>query len=134
MSFETRLRVRYAETDAMGFVYHSNYFIWFEVARTEMMRQLNRSYNDLEKEGLLLPAVEAGCRFMKPAHYDDELRIITDFIPRDGPQLHFQYRVYRESDGVLVAEGFTVHVCIGSSGMIMRHATSGLKRLFTEGH
>lgn len=133
MSFETRLRVRYAETDAMGFVYHSNYFVWFEVARTEMMRRLNRSYRDLEQEGLLLPAVQADCRFLNPAHYDDELRIVTDYVPEDGPRLHFRYQVYRDCDQALIAEGFTIHVCIGRSGAIRRHATTELKQLLLEG-
>ena len=74
---ETTLRVRYAETDQMAVVYHSNYIIWFEVGRTEMLRQLGLSYREMEEDGMVLPVVEVKCRYKHPARYDDEITIRT---------------------------------------------------------
>ena len=74
----TNLRVRYAETDQMGIVYHSNYLIWFEVGRSELFRELDLPYTKFEEQGLGLAVVEASCRYRKPTHYDDNLTIFTD--------------------------------------------------------
>src|SRR5690606_41632205 len=74
----TRLRVRYADTDAMGIAYYANYFVWFEVARTDLLRTLGWSYRAMEDAGTLLPVIAADCRYRRPARYDDELEIRTE--------------------------------------------------------
>jgi acyl-CoA thioester hydrolase len=110
---ETTLRVRYAETDQMAVVYHSNYLIWFEVGRVELLRQLGFSYLEMEQDGLNLPVVEAKCRYKHPARYDDEVTIRTWIAQMRTSLLRFQYELVRKSDGRLLAEGETVHVVVG---------------------
>jgi acyl-CoA thioester hydrolase len=103
------VRVRYAETDAMGWVYYANYFSYFEVGRTALMRRAWKPYRELEREGLWLPVVESGCRYRRGARYDDLLRIRTRLTLSSPARLRFDYRVTREPDEELLAEGFTVH-------------------------
>src|SRR5262252_5666317 len=108
---ETRLRVRYAETDQMGVVYHANHFIWFEVGRVELLRRLGFSYKDMEQQdNCFIAVVDARCRFKAPARYDDELIVRTSMKNVRGSLVHFFYEVLRESDGTLLAEGETVHI------------------------
>lgn len=106
---ESKVRVRYAETDAMGIVYHANYYIWFEVGRGDFMRRFDISYKDMEKEGVILPVVESHCRYKVPAQYDDLLIVRTQIKELGTVRLSFQYQVIRDSDSVLLAEGETVH-------------------------
>jgi acyl-CoA thioester hydrolase len=110
---ETTLRVRYAETDQMAVVYHSNYLIWFEVGRVELLRQLGFSYLEMETDGMNLPVVEVKCRYKHPARYDDELTIRTRLAQMRESLLRFHYEVLRKSDGLLLAEGESVHVVVG---------------------
>ena len=111
---EARVRVRYAETDQMGVVYHANYLIWFEVGRVELMRQRGLDYKRLElDEGCWIAVVEATARYKAPARYDDELIIETRVISTRGPIIRFGYRILRVEDGLLLCEGETVHVVIG---------------------
>ena len=110
---ETTLRVRYAETDQMSVVYHSNYLIWFEVGRVELLRQLGFSYLEMEQDGLNLPVVEVRCRYKHPARYDDEITIRTWIAQMRTSLLRFQYELVRKSDGRLLAEGESVHVVVG---------------------
>ncbi len=110
---ETTLRVRYAETDQMAVVYHSNYIVWFEVGRVELLRQLGFSYQDMEAEGMVLPVVEVTCRFKHPARYDDELTIRTRLAQMRASFLRFHYEIVRKSDGRLLAEGDSAHVVAG---------------------
>lgn len=114
LTSKTRLRVRYAETDQMGIVYHSNYLIWFEVGRSELFRELNLPYTMFEKQGLGLAVVEANCRYRKPTHYDDELIIVTEIADMTSRKITFSYEVFREK--TLLAEGKTVHVFINKEG------------------
>jgi len=116
LSSKTSLRVRYAETDQMGIVYHSNYLIWFEVGRSELFRELNLPYTEFEKQGLGLAVVEANCRYRKPTHYDDNLLIVTEIDNITSRRIIFSYYVYREE--ILVAEGKTVHVFINENGRL----------------
>jgi acyl-CoA thioester hydrolase len=112
-SYETKLRVRYAETDQMGVVYHSNYIVWFEVGRVEMLRQLGFTYREMEREDdTHIAVVEANCRFKAPAHYDDLILVRTRLLNVRESLLHFGYEVVRESDGRLLAEGETVHLVV----------------------
>ena len=108
---ETRLRVRYAETDQMGVVYHSNHFIWFEVGRVELLRQMGFSYRDMEKnDGLFIAVVEAKCRYRAPVRYDEEVLVRTELLNVRDSVIHFGYELRRSDDGVLLAEGETAHI------------------------
>jgi acyl-CoA thioester hydrolase len=111
---ETRLRVRYAETDQMGVVYYANYLVWFEVGRAELMRQRGLDYKQMEiEEDCLMAVVEATARYKAPARYDEELIVETTVTGVRGPVVRFSYRVLRVADGVLLCEGETVHVVVG---------------------
>jgi acyl-CoA thioester hydrolase len=113
---ETRLRVRYAETDQMGVVYHSNHFIWFEVGRVELLRQLGFSYRDMESEDNCFIAVaEANCRYRAPVRYDDEVLVRTRLLNVRESVIHFGYELRRAEDGVLLAEGDTTHIVTDAS-------------------
>ena len=110
MVSESRLRVRYAETDQMGVVYHANYFVWFEVGRVEFLRQLGFSYRDMEKEdGCFIAVADARCRYKAPARYDDEIVVKTYLRNVRESVVHFGYDLLR-ADGTLLAEGETTHV------------------------
>jgi acyl-CoA thioester hydrolase len=112
---EARLRVRYAETDQMNVVYHSNYIIWFEVGRVEFMRQLGITYREMEQEDQLhLPVVEVRCRFKAPARYDDEITVRTRIARLRSSFITFQYQVLRAEDGLLLAEGESTHVAVNA--------------------
>jgi acyl-CoA thioester hydrolase len=107
---ESRIRVRYAETDQMGVVHHANYLAWFEIGRTEFIRSLGVSYADLERRGLYLPVVEANCKYKQPAKYDDEVIIQTTIGEIKGARLTFDYQVIRTEDQQILVNGFTQHV------------------------
>src|SRR5450631_2532462 len=107
----SRVRVRYAETDQMGVVYHANYFVWLEIGRVELLRQLGFDYKQMELvDDCHLPVVEAQCRYRASARYDDEIVIETRVTGMRSFMIKFGYRVLRESDSLLLAEGETVHV------------------------
>jgi acyl-CoA thioester hydrolase len=111
---ETRVRVRYAETDQMGVVYHSNYLIWFEVGRVELIRQIGLDYKQMEEEeGCGISVVDVHARYRAPARYDDELVIETRLLAARGAVVKFGYRILRVGDGLLLCEGETMHVCVG---------------------
>lgn len=108
---EVRLRVRYAETDQMGVVYHANHFVWFEVGRVELLRQLGFSYRDMEEnDGCFIAVVDARCRYKTPARYDDEVIVRTHLRNVRESLVHFGYELVRVSDGMLLAEGETTHI------------------------
>jgi acyl-CoA thioester hydrolase len=108
---ETRVRVRYAETDQMGVAYHSNFLIWFEVGRVELLRQIGFHYRDMEREdGCYIAVVDVRCRYKAPARYDDELLVRTFLTNVRGSLIHFRYEVQRPEDNALLAEGETVHI------------------------
>ena len=113
--YETKLRVRYAETDQMGVVYHYNFVIWFEVGRVEMLRQLGFTYSEMEKrDGTHIAVVDVRCRYKVPARYDDMVTIRTRLVNVRDSLLHFGYEVVRDLDGILLAEGETVHLVVDS--------------------
>jgi acyl-CoA thioester hydrolase len=108
---ETRLRVRYAETDQMGVVYHSNHFVWFEIGRVELLRQLGFSYRDMEsKDDRFIAVAEAKCRYRAPVRYDEEIVVRTEMLNVRGSVVHFGYELRRLDDGTLLAEGETTHI------------------------
>lgn len=109
MAFDAIVRVRYGETDQMGIVYHGNYYTWFEVGRSTYFRNLDYSYKRLEEENLLLPVLEASCKYIRAAKYDDEVIIRTRISEFKGIRMTFEYKVIRKIDNVLLATGFTKH-------------------------
>ena len=112
---ESRIRVRYAETDQMGMVYYANYLVWMEVGRSDFCRESGFSYRDLEREEqAFLTVVEANCRYLAPARYDDEIRVETELTRVRSRTIEFSYRIMRPP--TLLAEGRTVHVVIGAEG------------------
>ena len=112
---ETRLRVRYAETDQMGVVYHTNHLIWFEVGRVELMRQMGFSYRDMEREdGLFIAVAEAKCRYRAPAYYDEEVVVKTCLKRVRESVIIFGYELARANTGALLAEGETTHIVTDS--------------------
>jgi acyl-CoA thioester hydrolase len=110
-AYETRLRVRYAETDQMGVVYHANHFVWFEIGRVELLRQLGFSYRDMEQQdGCFIAVVDARCRYKAPVRYDDEVIVRTHLKNVRESVVHFGYELVRASDGAQLAEGETTHI------------------------
>lgn len=113
----TTFRVRYAETDQMGVVYYANYFVWFEIGRTDYCRQHGFAYRDMEKEdGLCIIVAEARCRYKAPARYDDEIEVRTCLKAVRRRVLVFDYQILRRADDELLAEGETVHVITDLNG------------------
>ena len=112
---ESRVRVRYAETDQMGVVYHANHFIWFEIGRVDLMRQLGFNYRDLERDhGCFIPVVDARCRYKAPARYDDEIIVRTHLRNVRESLIHFGYELLRADDNETIAEGETMHMILDS--------------------
>ncbi|HEV2386850.1 MAG TPA: thioesterase family protein [Candidatus Acidoferrales bacterium] len=110
-SYETTLRVRYAETDRMGVVYYANFFVWFEVGRVETFRQMGFSYKEMEEaDDSRVVVAEAACRYRSPALYDDVVRICTRVAESRTRTLRFAYEVIRDATGELLATGETLHV------------------------
>ncbi|MGI8555064.1 MAG: acyl-CoA thioesterase [Pyrinomonadaceae bacterium] len=108
---ETQIRVRYAETDKMGVVHHSNYAIWFEIGRSEFCRARGFSYREMEdKEDVSLVVAELYCRYTSPAFYEDELTVRTKIGELRSRTLRFVYEIYRAFDNTILAEGETLHV------------------------
>ena len=113
---ESRVKVRYAETDQMGVAYYANYFVWFEVGRSQYCNECGFSYRDMEREtGLFLIVAEASCRYKNPARYEDDLAIRTRVTESTRRTLRFSYEIER-ADGAAVATGETVHVLINAGG------------------
>jgi acyl-CoA thioester hydrolase len=116
MTSETRVRVRYAETDQMGVVYHANYLVWFEVGRVEHIRQLGLDYKTMEiEEGCGIAVVEAVARYKAPARYDDELIVRTRIAKARSSIVSFDYTISRATDDLLLCEGSTTHVVVDRS-------------------
>ena len=110
------VRVRYAETDKMGVVYYANYFVWFEVARADLLRSLGWSYRDMELAGVSLPVIEARCAYHRSARYDDELDVKADGRMVSPVRMEFTYAVTRREDATLAASGTTVHAAVDEKG------------------
>ncbi len=129
---ETRLRVRYAETDQMGVVYHANHFIWFEVGRVELLRQLGFNYKDMERDDdCYIAVVDARCRYKAPAHYDDEIVVRTYLKNMREKMIHFGYELVRAGTGELLAEGETMHI-VANAEMQPRALPEKYMQIFRE--
>jgi acyl-CoA thioester hydrolase len=112
----SHVRVRYAETDRMGVVYYANYLVWFEVGRTEWLRQAGFTYREVEESGIILPVIEARCEYRQPARYDDEIEIRTRGVLLSGVRVQFDYEVVRRGTGAVAAVGRTVHASVDATG------------------
>jgi len=114
---ETRVRVRYAETDQAGVVYHSNYLIWFEVGRVELCRDYGFNYREMETDAdAFLPVTECRVKYRLPAKYDDELIVRSRILSLRSRAISFAYEVVRAADETLLAEGETHHIVINRQG------------------
>lgn len=107
---QSEIRVRYQETDQMSVVYYGNYFTWFEIGRTDYIRQAGFPYRRLEQQGILIPVVEVQCRYIAPARYDDELIIETTLEELASSKIVFSYVVRRKEDQALLATGMSKHL------------------------
>jgi acyl-CoA thioester hydrolase len=117
----TELRVRYAETDAMGVVYYANYLVWFELGRTDWIRAFGVTYREFEEQGILLPVVDAHCAYKTSARYDDLVRVETSVAALTPARIRFAYRAVRAGpDPALLAEGHTEHVFLTREGRVAR--------------
>lgn len=112
----TRVRVRYADTDQMGVVYYANYLVWFEIGRTEWLRESGWSYRDMEAAGISLPVIEAHCEYRQSARYDDEIEIRTEAQVLTPVRIRFDYEARRTAGETVSAMGYTVHAAIGADG------------------
>jgi acyl-CoA thioester hydrolase len=112
----SRLRVRYAETDQMGVVYYANYFVWFEVGRTDLLRESGWNYREMETEGFGLPVIEAQCTYRESAKYDDEIEVRTTGEMLSPVRVKFTYEIVRPADAATLATGTTVHATLGRNG------------------
>ncbi len=112
----TKLRVRYGETDQMGYCYYGNYAQYFEVGRVEAMRQVGMSYKELERQGVMLPVSEFQVKYLTPALYDDELTVITKITKLKGVRLYFEYEIFNEQKE-LVCKASTVLVFVSKDTM-----------------
>jgi len=116
----TKVRVLFADTDAMGVVYHTNYIKWFESGRNEFMRQLGIPYTEVAKLGLNLPLTEVNCNYHKFATYDQVLTIETKFDYIKRASIRFNSKIWDENRENLIAEGYTIHACTNNEGKIRR--------------
>jgi len=112
----SQVRVRYAETDKMGVVYYANYFVWFEVARTDLLRSLGWTYREMEGAGVALPVIEAQCQYHLSAKYDDELEVRAEGRMLSAVRMEFTYQVVRKGETAVAASGRTVHAAVDATG------------------
>jgi acyl-CoA thioester hydrolase len=114
---DASVRVRYAETDQMGVVYHANYLIWMEIGRVELMRSLGVEYKQMEtRDDCHIVVVEVQCRYLKSARYDEVLRIRTSISESRSRSIKFYYEIWRDADSQLLATAETAHVVCGKDG------------------
>jgi acyl-CoA thioester hydrolase len=112
--------VTYRDTDQMGHVYYANYLVYFEIARTELLRDLGRTYKNCEEDGVFLPVAEASCQYREPALYDDMLEVTTRVARWTRVALEFHYEIRREGEEKILAQGFTRHAFTSREGKIIR--------------
>jgi acyl-CoA thioester hydrolase len=111
-----QVRVYYGDTDQMGVAYYANYLRWFEMARNEYLRHIGYPYARLEKEGFVLPVVEVGACYRRPARYDDELTLESWVGSRSGVRVRFHYRIWSPEEPAAITEGFTAHASLDRHG------------------
>lgn len=127
-STEIQLRVPYAHVDQMGVVYYAHYFVYFEMGRSDLLRAAGLPYPELERRGVMLPVVEANCRYRKPAYYDDLLSVRSSVVAVDGPRIRISYEIRRLACGTagrgglndLLATGHTQHAFLSREGRVLK--------------
>jgi acyl-CoA thioester hydrolase len=124
----THVRVRYADTDKMGISYYSKYLEWFEVGRTELLREIDFPYSKMEEEGIGLPVIEVHCRYHRAALYDQLLRVVSAVESMPRGTVRIDYKIYND-DKVLLVEGYTIHSFLGKLGRSVRPPKSFLEAL-----
>ena len=130
---ETEIRVRYAETDKMGIVHHSNYLIWFEAGRSELCRARGFSYKEMEEQdNALMVVAETYCRYKSPAYYEDILTVRTQVAEVRSRSIRFIYEIVRNSDEALLAEGETLHLVTDENKKVKLIPDSYKERLMSE--
>jgi len=107
-----KIRARYDETDQMGVIYHANYYKWFNIGRTEFLRDLGCDYRKLESSGIIFPVIESGCKHFYPAYYDDEIIIKVRLADFKGVRMKVAYEIIDDANGKKLAEGYTLHVIV----------------------
>lgn len=130
MIFKTEVRVRFSETDLAGWVYHGNYFVYFEVGRSRMYHELGHGYNEMRKEGIFLPVVEAHCEYEYPARYDDVLEVCTKITEVGEKSLRTEYEIYNK-EGILLVKGYCVQVCVDAERKA-RPFPEDIRKIFVE--
>ncbi len=115
-----KIRTIYADTDAMGIVYHTNYIRWFEIGRTELFRDLGILYAEVEKVGFNLPLTQVFCHYLLPARYDDIVEVETDIEYLKRASIKFTYLIWDENRQNRLTEGYSVHACTDKNGNIIR--------------
>lgn len=116
--YDLAIRVRYQETDAMGILHHANYFTYFEMGRTEMLRSDGRTYRDIEEGGIFMVVVKIGCRYLRPAKYDDLLTLRTRLMRVTAAKIEHEYHLLRGDE--LLAEGHSTLACVDRDGAVTR--------------
>ena len=131
LSFDvtTPVRVRYADTDQMGVVYYANYLVWFEIGRTEWLRAQGTTYAAIERDGFVLPVIEARCQYRMSLRYDDEVGIRTRAALVTPVRVEFHYTIVRSPDGAVAADGLTVHAVTDKTGR-PRRLPAAIRSLF----
>ena len=124
MTHTTHTRVRYGETDKMGVAYHAHYLNWFEMGRTEFCRASGKSFSQWEAEGIMLPVVEAHCRYKSPLLYDDEIEIETSVTKLSRVSVTFTCRIFHADTKKLAAEGYTKHAFTSTDGKLLREGNA----------
>jgi len=124
-----RCRVIYGDTDSGGVVYYANYLRYFEAARTEFMRERAFSYKEIEEQGFILPVVECQVRYKASAKYDDLLLIETSLLEVKSRTCRFNYRIIRENDGKMLAQGYTTHAVVDRNGRLSKFPATVLEAL-----
>ena len=119
----TKIRVIYADTDAMGIVYHTNYIKWFEIGRAEFLRELGIPYAEIEVSGYNLPLTEVSCHYLYPARYDQLVVVETELVYLKRASIKFSYLIWDEKKETVHVEGESVHACINKQGKVVRIPT-----------
>ncbi|MBW1791075.1 MAG: acyl-CoA thioesterase [Deltaproteobacteria bacterium] len=114
------VRVRYADTDQMGVVYHARYFEWFEAARTEMLRSMGMPYRQLEVEGVYLPVIESFCRYRRPVKYDELVEVKTRLVEVTRSRIRLDYEIWGDEEKTSRIQGYTAHCFMNRDGRSVR--------------
>lgn len=127
MISESKIVVRYAETDQMGIVHHCVYPVWYEVARTDFIKKMGMSYTEMERKGVMMPVVEVRSKYISPAYYEDELTVQVKIKHFNPAKIEFEYNIYRDLNSDAINTGFTVHALTDTSIKLIN-----LKKKFPE--